>query len=120
MHLCRPHTTLTSVLTDCMLQIQQVYDDPIILIISFPLEMQTNGILTPTQAATYLQYHAYLSTVLQELAFDKVHLVQITATHMPLKNWCAAHPNAAAHRVIGQQLASFIENVAPDWVNMVP
>lgn len=99
------------------MQINEVYDDPTIIIQVFPLEVQWQGVLTHEQTAAYLQYMSSLYSTTQMMGMANVHLLQLTGANMPLDDWCVAHPSAAADANIAAQLTAFIEGIMPEWAN---
>lgn len=97
------------------LQIQSVYQDCIIVVISYPIELQLVGNLKTPQAGLYIQYMSFLRTTLQSMELLNVNVMQLSAQRMNLSNWCSAHPDAAAHVVIADQVARYLDAVAPHW-----
>ena len=66
------------------------------------------GVLTPNQTTTYLQYMSSFYTETQMEGLSNVHLLQLNTVDMPLGDWCAS----AAH--IAAQLSAIIEAVLPE------
>lgn len=81
----------------------------------FPEEQQLEGVLNQNQTTTYLQYMSSLYSEVQAEGLTNVHYLQLNAIGMPLTDWCASHPSAAAHANIAAQLSAFIEAVIPEW-----
>ena len=99
------------------MQINEVYDDPTIIIQVFPLEVQWQGVLTHDQTAAYLQYMSSLYSATQMMGMTNVHLLQLNGADMPLDDWCVSHPSAAADANIAAQLTAYIQAVMPEWAN---
>ena len=99
------------------MQVNEVYNDPTIIIQVYPLEVQLQGVLTHAQTAIYLQYMTSLYTTTQMMGMANVHLLQLTGADMPLDDWCVAHPSAAADANIAAQLTAYIGAIMPEWAN---
>ena len=97
------------------MQINADFNSPEIIIMVFPTEVLTKGVLDSSGAAIYQQYFASLGSQVQSDGMTHVHQLQLTADGMPLDGWCAAHPSAAAHANIAAQLEAFIQQQIPDW-----
>lgn len=97
------------------MQIDQEFGSPQIIILVFPEEVLTEGVLESGQAATYLQYFSSLYAQVQADGMTNVHQLQLSANGLPLDGWCAAHPSAAADADIAAQLSAFIEQEIPEW-----
>ena len=41
--------------------------------------------------------------------------VQLDGLALPNTNWCRAHPDAATHALIAEQLVAFVRRVVPGW-----
>ncbi len=96
------------------LQVTDVYDEPSIILLAYPLE---SNILPGNQTAYYLQYMTSLYVEALEQGMDNVYLLQFNGIDFPTDNWCVGHPSVAAHANMANQLIQYIENVMPDWTN---
>lgn len=99
------------------MQVTEVYDDTYIIIFTYPLESMWGGSLTAEQTNYYLQYMTSLYVAAQKAGMSNVYLLQIDGTDFPTDNWCAGHPNLAAHAEMADQLASYIQALLPNWGN---
>ncbi len=100
----------------CLLvQINEEYDTPQVIIQAFPLEVQFQGVLTFNQTTAYLQYMSSLYTAAQAEGMSNVHFLQLNGVDMPLDDWCVDHPSAAADANIAAQLTAYIEAILPEW-----
>ena len=97
------------------MQVQELYNDPVIIVLSYPYEIQTVGNLNTVNAGLYVQYMAYLNTAVNTRQLDQVHVLQLQAQRLDLTNWCNAHPNAAAHAVFAAQIVAYMESLSIDW-----
>ena len=97
------------------MQVQEAYDHPIIIVVSFPYEVQAVGNLNTVNAGLYVQYMSYLNTVIHTQQLEQVHVLQLQAQRIDLTDWCNAHPNAAAHAVIAAQIVTYLESLTIDW-----
>ncbi len=98
-----------------MMQINEEYDTPEIIIQVFPLEVNFESVLSFNATTEYLQYMASVYTATQMEGMSNVHLLQLNAVGMDLDGWCSDHPSAAADTTIAAQLTAFIEAVLPSW-----
>ena len=98
-----------------LLQINEEYDTPEIIIQVFPLEVQFEGVLTVNATAYYLQYMTAVYTATQMEGMSNIHVLQLNAVGMDLDNWCSSHPNANADMTIAAQLTTYIEAILPSW-----
>lgn len=85
-----------------------------VILLVIPEEVQTQGVLSPKQTTDYLRYMSSLYTASRKEGMSNVHLFRLTAG-IPLDNWCAAHPSAAAHANIAMQLTSYINRLLPNF-----
>ena len=98
-----------------LVQINEEYDTPQVIIQAFPLEVQFQGVLTFNQTTAYLQYMSSLYTAAQAEGMSNVHFLQLNGVDMPLDDWCVDHPSAAADANIAAQLTAYIEAILPEW-----
>ena len=97
-------------------QVQNRYSEPFIIVLSYAREQQIN-ILTSDQVDYYMDYMSSLATAIDQQAIANTHLLQLDGNGLPTSNWCAGHPNAAAHRFIAGQVLSCLERTFPEWGN---
>ena len=99
----------------CMhLQISMKYNNPDVILQVFPSQV-TVGVLTPNETANYQKYMSELYRQTQRVGMTNVHLLQLNAIGMPLGDWCAVHPSAAADVKIAAQLNAFIQADIAIW-----
>ena len=100
----------------CAVQVTDEFGSQMQIILQvFPLEVQIQGVLTPNQTTTYLQYMSSLYTAAVQEGVGNVHFFQLTGIDMPLDNWCNAHPSAAADANIAEQLTTYIRRLLPNF-----
>ena len=97
------------------MQVNEVYNDPTMIIQVFPLEVQWQGVLTHDQTSVYLQYMNSLYSSTQMEGLTNVHLLQLNGVDMPTDGWCVDHPSAAADVNIAAQLTAYIDAIMPAW-----
>ena len=103
----------------CHVQVSDVYNQPEIVLVTFPKEIVTAppGMdLLPNQTDIYLQYMAHLETVLARNQDLKPHFLRLNADGVEVDDFCVSHPNVAAHEHYAEQVVSFLQNELPDWV----
>jgi hypothetical protein len=110
--------TFNSAKVSCvLLQVSDEYNSPEIILLTYPLESMWDGSLTPNQTTYYLQYMSSLYAQTQMQGMSNVYLLQLNGIDFPVNDWCAGHPNVAAHQNIANQLTDYIQAVLPDWAD---
>ncbi len=118
MALTQLYSTAPAVLC-VLLQVSDEYNSPEIILLTYPLESMWDGSLTPNQTTYYLQYMASLYAQTQMQGMSNVYLLQLNGVDFPINDWCAGHPNVAAHQNIANQLTDYIHAVLPDWAEQM-
>ena len=99
-------------------QVSEVYDQPDIVLVTFPKKIVTAppGMdLLPNQTDIYLQYMAHLETRLAANEKLKAHFLRLNADGVEVDNFCVSHPNAAAHAHYAETAVAFIQQELPAW-----
>ena len=100
------------------MQVQATYpNQPEVIVVSFPRESQQVGILPQPNADRYLAYMANLGNQIRSQQLARTHLLQMDGNGLPVDNWCAAHPSAAAHKFFASEITDFIQDVVPGFGN---
>ncbi len=102
-----------------LLQVSDEYNSPEIILLTYPLESMWDGSLTPNQTTYYLQYMSSLYAQTQMQGMSNVYLLQLNGVNFPVNDWCAGHPNVAAHHNMANQLTDYIHAVLPDWAEQM-
>ena len=105
------HTILIDV---CGMQVQSDFFQPTIVVLAFPSQLLEVGILTTDEASDYLEYMSSLAMAIDQQNITNTHLLQLDGQSLNVTDWCAAHPNAAAHQVIASQVVDFLGVTYPE------
>ena len=97
------------------MQINEDFDKPDIFTMVYPAETMLQGILSEDEAETYRSYMFALHDATQAAGMANVHQLEMDVTSIPMKDWCSAHPSAAADDAIAAQLSEFIVEKVPKW-----
>ena len=100
-----------------VLQINNKYHKPHIILVVYPSEVLQQGVLPKHKAAIYRSYMGSLFEKTQKEGRVNVHLVQLNANDMQFDGWCASHPSANADANIAAQLSTLIQETLPEWVD---
>ena len=107
----------TGFLDVAVLQVNDAYSNPGIVLLSYPPESLVDLSMTQDQFNNYLQYITTLYQQAQQQGMSNVYQFQLDGTNLPLDNWCVDHPSTAAHQVMANQLIQYIQATFPDWGN---
>ncbi len=98
-----------------MLQANDLYNSPEIIILTYPLESSPTG--SYNQTTYYMQYMASLYVTAQIQGLSNVRFLQLNGINFSTDNWCAGHPSVDAHINIAGQLTAYIQGILPHWAN---
>ena len=99
-------------------QVSDVYDQPDIVLVTFPKQKVTASPgmdLRTQQTDIYLQYMAHLETRLAANDNLKAHFLRLNADGNEVDDLCVFHPNAAAHVHYAETAVAFIQQQLPAW-----
>ena len=97
------------------MQINEDFDYPEIVTMVYPDAVMLEGILNKTETTTYRTYMTSLHAQVEANNMTNVHQLLLDPATIPLEDWCAAHPSAAADADIAAQLSAFIVEEIPKW-----
>jgi hypothetical protein len=97
------------------MQVNSLYDNPAMVLVTYPAAAELVGTLTPNQTTDYTQYMADLQTQLTGRTDLNMHFLQLNADNIDLEDWCDAHPNADADASYAEQLVAVLTSAIPEW-----
>lgn len=114
--MCSLLTVLVLSIAPC-LQVQEYNAQPFVVVLFYPAELTSAGILTTDQSNTYLEYFSGLSIAIEQQQVSNAFVLLLEGAGLPVDNWCAAHPNLAAHQYMAAQISRYMESTFSQWVN---
>lgn len=100
-----------------VLQVQSTYaTPPEVIITAFPFNAAQIVLLgQASQAELYISYMSNLGAVIEQQQLPGVHMLMLNGTGLPTSDWCADHPNAAAHAFFAEQVLDLIDGILPGY-----